>query len=266
MVYHRELEEIEMNRFLSFTVFAVFCGLLLIAGYGSYGPSMPTKREKATPKGYEGKEVVLVGWLSGANCFVMGHSCTPDHIWKYHEAIGFGTADNKFYFLASVPRDTLVAGFTKKATVKGTAYDGANVIEVSGLKVSSGGGWDLVYGSDFTETPKEPTAPPKPVTAKGEIKGFQGHIMGVDCVLKKMTCSPDHIWKKGEYTGFATNDDRFINLIGLPENFLAANFTKPFYVHGIYYETYHTLLVHHIAADEKGKPIWANDEVLKMAH
>jgi hypothetical protein len=255
-----------MNGILKSAILGAACALFLVAAYGSYGGGeKPKQAAKSAGPSYQGKEVVLSGWLSGANCFVMGHSCTPDHIWKYHEAIGFGTADNRFYFLASVPRDTLVAGFTRKAIVKGTAYDSANVLQVSGLKISLDGAWELVYGSDFSETPKEASAPPKPPMAKGEVKGFQGHIMGVECVFHAMTCSPDHIWKKGEYTGFVTSDNRFINLIGLPENFLAANFTKPFYVHGVYYDSYHTLFVHHIAENERGTPIWKNDEVLEAA-
>lgn len=249
-----------MKRFWSILTFVVFSGLL-VNSYGSHGSSMPAR----SSKGYEGKPVVLSGWISGARCFLMGETCTPEHIWKEHEALGLGTADNKFYFLASVPRDTLVVGFGKKTIVKGTAYDRATVIQVSGMKVSFDGKWTLVYGKDFSDTPAEPGGMAKPAKAKGRIEGFKGYIGGVECLLHGMTCSPDDIWKHGEYAGLITSDNQFINLIGLPVNFLAANFTKSFYFHGLYFPTQNTLIVHHIASDEKGKPIWANEEVLKMA-
>lgn len=262
-----------MSKWLNAVGLLVALGLLLGGdydyGYGSHkhGGNKPASPPAApAAAAYTGQPQTLTGWLTGANCFTTGHTCTPDHVWKFHEAIGFGTPDGKFYFLASVPRDTLVSGFTKEAVVKGTFYDTASVVQVSGLKVANGTGWDLIYGSDFSDAPTNNTdSPPKGETAKGAVQGFQGYISGVECVFMGGKCAPDHIWSKGEYSGLVTDDGKFINLIGLPENFVPANFTKAFYMHGIYYPAFNTLLVHHVAKSADGDPIWKNDEVLKMA-
>lgn len=259
-----------MSRSFRVVIAGVLLGMLLVGAYGSPKQKEGATSAPAAAAAYVGRPATLTGWLTGANCFTTGHACSPDHVWKYHEAIGFGTPDGKFYFLASVPRDTLVSGFTKEAVVKGTFYDTASVVQVDGLKVASGTGWDLIYGSDFSDSPTNPGAatgasPMKGEMAKGSVLGFEGYISGVTCVFHGMTCAPDHIWSKGEYSGLVTEDGKFVNLIGLPENFIPANFTREFYIHGLYYPSFNTLLVHHVAKDEKGAPIWKNDAVLEMA-
>ncbi|MGH8104510.1 MAG: hypothetical protein ACREJQ_08325 [bacterium] len=251
-----------MNKILEVLALGMVAAMCLVAAYG-----MDKPKEKMMGKsGYMGAAHTLTGWITGMNCFTMGHTYDPEHVWKYHEATGFATADGKFYFLADVPADTLVYGFTKQAVVKGMFYDEASVADVGGLKLASGSGWDLVYGSDFSDKPENSMAGTmKGTMLKGELKGFQGVISGAHCVFMGMLCSPDHIWTKGEYSGLVTKDNKFINIIGLPANFIPANFTKEFYMHGIYYPQTHSLLVHHVAKNEKGAPIWENPEVLKMA-
>ncbi len=231
--------------------------LLLIAGYGEKKAGSG-KMEMKKPAG---EAVVLTGWLSGVDCFIHGMICDPEHVWKFGETVVFGDGAGNFYYLINVPREILVAFFTKEVAAQGTLYKEVVGIEVKGLQVRQGNLWKSVFGEPFdVKAGGSSGSAPAPKKASSEVKGFNGVITGIGCALHGTTCDPDHIWKENEYSGLYTKDGKFIHLVGLPPNFIPFFFTKELFVHGLYYDQYKTLVVHHV--EQAGNTIFENPKVL----
>lgn len=240
-----------------------FVGLLVMSAllFGGYGEKKPAGGRKMEMKAPAGESVVLTGWLTGVDCFLHGMVCDPDHAWKHGETVGFGDNAGNFYYLTNVPRDILVAFFTKEVAVRGTPYKDVVALEAEGLQVRKEKSWEPVFGESFeVKTTGSSGSFSAPKKAGSEVKGFTGVISGIGCALHGMACDPDHIWKENEYSGLLTRDGKFVHLVDLPPNFIPAFFTKELYIHGLYYDQFKTLVVHHI--EQKGKTIFTNPSAL----
>ena len=100
-----------------------------------------------------GREKVIKGVVSGADCAVHGTQCPPKHK-GVNTIAGVLTKDGKFYYVSNVPNLYLAnTCWLKSVTVEGKVYDKYSSIEAKRIKVKENGKWKVVFEDGYIFDP-----------------------------------------------------------------------------------------------------------------